>query len=84
MTKAVYLSILQIGPGGRVKNCVWWPGSSLLLVNISGNRFCANIGRQHKSNGVYYIVDLQVMPLTSLGMACNDAILSQAEKAFML
>ncbi|KAJ3054490.1 hypothetical protein HK097_001671, partial [Rhizophlyctis rosea] len=23
------------------------------------DRFCSNIGRQHKSNGVYYVVDLK-------------------------
>lgn len=51
---------LQVGPPGKVRNCVWWPETKLLLFNITGNRYCANIDRQHKSNGVYYIVDMQV------------------------
>ena len=25
---------------------------------MGGTRYCANIGRQHKSNGVYYVVDV--------------------------
>ena len=28
------------------------------VVSICGNRFCLNIGREHKSNGIYFIVDL--------------------------
>lgn len=30
-----------------------------IIYEISGNRFCHNIGRQHKSNNVYYVVDLK-------------------------
>ena len=32
---------------------------SIFLYNIKGNRFCGNIGRQHKSNGIFFIVDVQ-------------------------
>ncbi|KAI8614382.1 hypothetical protein BC830DRAFT_1127680 [Chytriomyces sp. MP71] len=31
----------------------------MILYNVSGNRFCFNIGRDHKSNGVYYLLDLK-------------------------
>jgi hypothetical protein len=30
----------------------------MLLLNLRGNRFCGNVGREHRSNGVYCIVDL--------------------------
>jgi len=47
------------GSQGSIRSWVWWQENSLLILNISGNRFCANIGRQHKSNGIYMVVDLQ-------------------------
>ena len=31
----------------------------MIVYSIDGNRFCFNIQRQHKSNGVYYVVDLE-------------------------
>lgn len=34
-------------------------GGSLLLLNMRGNRWCSNVGRAHKSNGIFYVVDLQ-------------------------
>jgi len=30
-----------------------------LIYHIGGNRYCHNIGRQHKSNHVSYLVDLK-------------------------
>jgi DNA-directed primase/polymerase protein len=30
-----------------------------LLLNIGGNRYCHRVQREHKSNGVYYLVDLK-------------------------
>jgi len=51
---------MQGGSQGSIRSWVWWQENSLLILNISGNRFCANIGRQHKSNGIYMVVDLQV------------------------
>ena len=32
----------------------------MLLLSMAGNRWCANIGRPHKSNGIFYVIDLQV------------------------
>jgi len=32
---------------------------SVLLYNLSGYRYCDNIGREHKSNGVFFVVDLK-------------------------
>lgn len=31
----------------------------LLLFNMRDNRYCGNVGRQHKSNGVFYVADLK-------------------------
>lgn len=30
----------------------------VILYNIKDNRYCGNIGREHRSNGVFYVVDL--------------------------
>ena len=51
--------MFQGGTAGHVRSWIWLPVEMVLLLNIGGNRFCGNIGRQHKSNGIYYIVDLQ-------------------------
>jgi len=37
-----------------------WPEAGLLLLNMRSNRWCGNIGRAHKSNGIFYVVDIQV------------------------
>ena len=29
-----------------------------LIYNIQGHRFCGNVNREHRSNGVYYVVDV--------------------------
>ena len=50
---------MQGGAQGRVRSWVDWPEAALLLLNMRGNRWCGNIGRAHKSNGVFYVVDLQ-------------------------
>ncbi len=44
---------------GHVRSWVDWPEAGLLLLNMRGNRWCGNIGRAHKSNGVFYVIDLQ-------------------------
>ena len=47
------------GPPGSIRSWVSLDDGAVLLYNIKGNRFCGNIGRQHQSNGVFYVVDLQ-------------------------
>ena len=44
---------------GQVRSWVDWPEAGLLLLNMRGNRWCGNVGRAHKSNGIFYVVDLQ-------------------------
>lgn len=33
-------------------------GQDVVLVSMKGTRWCGNVGRHHKSNGIYYVVDL--------------------------
>ncbi|KAH7403973.1 hypothetical protein KP509_15G003100 [Ceratopteris richardii] len=47
------------GIPGIIRNWYWFSEYGVLLYNIDGNRFCENIGRQHKSNHVFYIVDFR-------------------------
>ncbi|KAJ3287054.1 hypothetical protein HDU79_006005 [Rhizoclosmatium sp. JEL0117] len=42
-----------------IKSVLCFSDQKLLLYSISGNKFCFNIMREHKSNGVYYTVDLK-------------------------
>jgi len=49
---------MQGGTRGRVRTWVYSRGSATLLLCIKDNRWCGNVGRAHRSNGVYYVVDL--------------------------
>lgn len=33
-------------------------GDSVLIFNLAGYRYCGNVGREHKSNGVFIVVDI--------------------------
>jgi len=57
---------VQGGVQGRVRSWTVWPEAGLLLLNMRDNRWCANIGRFHASNGIFYVVDLQVRLSASL------------------
>ena len=35
------------------------PGTRILIATMIGNRFCLNLNREHKSNNVYYHVNLE-------------------------
>lgn len=48
----------QGGVQGRVRTWVYSSQTGTLLLNMRDNRWCANVGRAHRSNGVYYVVDL--------------------------
>ncbi|KAJ4955758.1 hypothetical protein NE237_012541 [Protea cynaroides] len=52
-------SIATVGNvSGRIRSWYWFSEYGLMVYNMSRNRFCERIGRQHKSNHVMYIVDL--------------------------
>lgn len=42
------------GVQGEVRSWLLQPGSSCVLYNIKNNRWCGNVGRPHKSNGIYF------------------------------
>ncbi len=42
------------GVQGEIRSWLYFPTSHLIIYNIAKNRYCENIGRQHKSNHVFY------------------------------
>jgi hypothetical protein len=46
---------------GKIRNWQWFPDTQVLSFNITGNRFCERILREHKSNHIYIVVDLLTM-----------------------
>ncbi|KAL4557033.1 hypothetical protein LXL04_035203 [Taraxacum kok-saghyz] len=44
---------------GKIGSWYWFSEYGLMVYSMSRNRFCERIGRQHKSNKVMYVVDLQ-------------------------
>ncbi|XP_012252655.2 DNA-directed primase/polymerase protein-like [Athalia rosae] len=51
--------ILDIVAPGKIRDIKVVMNNQKLMYNIADYRYCANIGRQHKSNGIYWVVDLQ-------------------------
>lgn len=49
----------QGGVQGCIRSWVHWDDIGAMLYNIKDNRWCGNINRAHKSNGIYIIADLQ-------------------------
>lgn len=45
------------GVCGQIRN---WAavGKGVVLVSMRSTRWCGNVGRHHKSNGIYYVIDL--------------------------
>jgi hypothetical protein len=46
---------------GSIYRSRYYPEKRVLVYDIVGNRYCGNIGRQHKSNNVKYIVDVNTL-----------------------
>jgi len=44
---------------GKIRSWFWFSQESLIIYNTLRSRYCENIGREHKSNHVFYIVDFQ-------------------------
>lgn len=51
-------AIKSFAPGGRISNISYSPEFDTISLFIEGNRFCQNIGREHKSNHIYLICNL--------------------------
>ncbi|XP_020590560.1 DNA-directed primase/polymerase protein isoform X2 [Phalaenopsis equestris] len=53
-------SIASIGnASGKIQSWYWFSAYGLMVYNMSRNRYCERIGREHKSNHVLYVVDFQ-------------------------
>ncbi|KAG0605264.1 hypothetical protein M758_9G044200 [Ceratodon purpureus] len=53
-------AIARIGDvQGKIRSWYHFADHGVVVYNISGNRFCENIGRPHKSNNVFYVVDFR-------------------------
>ena len=50
----------QGGRQGWVRSWVMNGSATLLLLNMAGNRWCGNMEREHRSNGIFYVADLTV------------------------
>ena len=48
--------ILKARPGATVR--AWRRTPSTLTYHLAKNRFCERIGRPHKSNNIFFVVDL--------------------------
>ncbi|XP_057527812.1 uncharacterized protein LOC130806666 isoform X2 [Amaranthus tricolor] len=44
---------------GKIRSWYWFSEYALLVYSMSKSRYCGRIGREHKSNHVMYVVDLQ-------------------------
>ncbi|KAG8041106.1 hypothetical protein G9C98_002094 [Cotesia typhae] len=51
--------IMGIVKPGTIRVSKYFEDRQLITYEIIGNRYCANVGRQHKSNNVYWIADLK-------------------------
>lgn len=46
---------------GRIYRATFFPEKKIVVYDITGNRFCHNIGREHKSNNVMYVVNVETL-----------------------
>ncbi|GLU21152.1 hypothetical protein SLE2022_373110 [Rubroshorea leprosula] len=44
---------------GKIRCWYWFSAYELIIYGMSRNRYCEQIGREHKSNHVMYVVDLR-------------------------
>ena len=45
------------GSSPCVRTCNALPARGILLAGLTGTRYCGNVRRQHRSNGIYVVVD---------------------------
>ena len=44
---------------GRIGKVIFRENNYRLIVTVRGNRFCMNVRKQHKSNSIYFVVDIE-------------------------
>ncbi|XP_059165897.1 DNA-directed primase/polymerase protein-like [Physella acuta] len=47
------------GNKGTIRQWIYFSDSQTLLYEVAGYRWCGNIQRQHRSNNIMYVVDIQ-------------------------
>ncbi|KAK9847912.1 hypothetical protein WJX84_003322 [Apatococcus fuscideae] len=57
----MFIRTLICNAGGLVgvRSWVVWQAEGLLLFNMKGTRWCGNVQREHRSNGIFFVIDLQ-------------------------
>ena len=80
--KSIYHEIeeilLKIVSPGYIRDCIYYSGlSENVVFTIGGTRFCQNVKREHNSNNIYYICNLQEITLVQ---ACHKCIGFRGEK----
>ena len=58
-----------VAPKGTIRKWVYFQETETIVFLISGNRYCSNIGREHKSNHVKYVVHI---PNGTYYQSCYD------------
>ena len=63
----------QIVKPGFIRDSIIYPGyNSIIVFSITGTRYCANVRREHTSNNVYYICNLNELTLVQACHSCKD------------
>eukprot|EP01135_Chromosphaera_perkinsii_P002987 Nk52_evm9s232 gene=Nk52_evmTU9s232 len=57
------------GVEGFIRRCAYFPESKLITYDIGRNRWCEYIGRAHKGNHIYFVIDLRNM---TYAQKCHD------------
>jgi hypothetical protein len=52
-------AVLALAPGGIVRSWAAFPSRGCVALSLARNRYCGRIGRPHRSNGVFYVVDFR-------------------------
>lgn len=45
-------------PNAHFRSWQYYEDSKTLVYVVQGNRYCENIGREHKSNSIFFVVDV--------------------------
>jgi hypothetical protein len=59
----------SLQPNSYIRSRLYHHESMTIILHIGSNRYCRRISRAHKSNHVYFIVDLKTM---SIQQRCTD------------
>ncbi|XP_072051261.1 DNA-directed primase/polymerase protein-like [Amphiura filiformis] len=57
--KFIRTCVTQGGVQGDIRRWLYFTRGQMIIYDISKNRWCGNIGRQHKSNNIMILVDLK-------------------------